>query len=197
MKKKIIFLLVTTVICISTFLSACSNDLGDQKDFQISEMTTGCYAFIYNENPYAGSDWVEVNPDEEEVAKYVNDTDFYQYHHIGFALDTSKVAGEEFVCAEIDITADRDTKVVLAFYYHGVKFVDDMEIELKAGEKTTLSFEFNNPFVVKKADNQIGANGFLVMFDTNEFPANGNDRWKDWVKTKYNFSRIELTRKIG
>lgn len=197
MKKKIIFLLVTTVICISTFLSACSNDLGDQKDFQISEMTTGCYAFIYNENPYDGSDWVEINPDEEEVAKYVNDTDFYQYSHIGFALDTSKVAGEEFVCAEIDITADRDTKVVLSFDYNAVELVDDMEIELKAGEKTTLAFEFKNPFVVKKSDHQIGMSGFCVMFDTNEFPANGNDRWKDWVKTKYNFSRIELTRKIG
>ena len=195
MKKRILTVVLSVALIAATciFFFACSGQVGkiDIPSYEIKDMTTGCYAFIYNENPYANSDTVTANPEIAEVDDYVNEETFCLYKGIGFAVDTEKCAGEEFICAEIDITADKDVKTVVEFIYAAKDVVDEMEVEFKAGEKKHFSLEFENPFIVKKGSNQVGWSGFVIRFSTNEFN-NGSDGWKEWAKTRYNISKVEL-----
>lgn len=195
MKKRILTIVLSVALIAATCISfiACSGQVGkiDIPSYEIKDMTTGCYAFVYNEDPYADSDLVTANPEKSAIEDYVNEETFCRYEGIGFAIDTDKCAGEEFICAEIDIAADRDVKAVISFEYAMRGVVDDMEVEFKAGEKKHFSLEFKNPFVVKKGSNQVGWSGFSIGFSTNEYN-NGSERWKEWAKTQYNISKIEL-----
>ena len=195
MKKRILTVILSVALIAATCISffACSGKVGkiDIPSYEIKDMTTGCYAFVYNEDPYADSDLVTSNPEKAAIEDYINDETYCRYAGIGFAIDTEKCAREEFICAEIEITADRDVKTVVKFRYAAKSVVDDMEVEFKAGEKKQFSLEFKNPFIVKKGSNQAGWSGFTIEFITNEYN-NGGEGWKEWAKAQYNISKVEL-----
>lgn len=192
--KKVFLVLISLILTVSSMvaLSACGDTSVGVKipSYKVEEMMLSeAEIRLWDDDAEIRTD--NTIQEDKKITTYVNDGSFLNYCGLGFYIDSSKVAGEEIICMEIDITSETDVEGYL--YIHGggagtfVDFYDKYEYELKAGEKKTFSIEFKETLVVKKSSQD---QMFLLTFrtDLNE----GGSSWKEWTKVKYNISRIEI-----
>lgn len=187
--KKVFLVLISLILTVSSMvaLSACGDTSVGVKipSYKIDEMTMKCIASNFKENAEFYTNYEILESDK--VADYINEVTYYNYHALGFYFDGSKMAGEEIICMEIDITAETDVEGRLYIHGGGTDYYDEYEYILKAGEKKTLSIEFQETYTIKKtAQDQM----FIINFETNL--NEGGPSWKEWTKVKYNISRVEI-----
>ena len=175
--------------------------------FDITEVAGSCYIYYWNEDdPYAADDYSSNK--QEAIGDYINTTIYHPYYSFTFdEMNTEKFKGEVFTGISFDITADRDVVLTDIIYYKAEELKRET-LSLKAGEKKTVTLDFDKPFTIGKKtdrfddgnDNElIGISGLEIFRALHpdglyESPV---PAWKEWAKTKYNISAVSLRRKIA
>lgn len=106
----------------------------------------------------------------------------------------NNMAGKEIACVQFYMTADADVEGTLYFRYHRDGFNDytacgEFPYSLIANEKTLLTFNFTNNFVVVNSLDS-NNNKLLVGFKTDL--RSGTDAWLEWASTSYSISEFEI-----
>ena len=188
--KKVFLVLISLILTVSSMvaLSACGDTSVGVKipSYKVEEMMLSeAEISLWDDNAEIRTD--NTIQEDTKISTYVNGDSFFNYCYLAFYIDSSKMAGEELICMEIDITSEVDVEGYFYISGAGTDYYDKYEYELKAGEKKTYSIEFKETYVVKKSS-QDQMFGITFRTDLNE----GGPSWKEWTKVKYNVSRIEI-----
>ncbi|HAE88870.1 MAG TPA: hypothetical protein DCG79_03255 [Clostridiales bacterium] len=105
----------------------------------------------------------------------------------------NSMAGKEMAWIQFFITADADVEGSFRFRYNGSNgnytLCGECPYSLSANEKTLISFNFSNNFVVERTL-ESGTNKLYIIFDTEL--REGTDAWLEWANTSYSFSEFEI-----